>query len=96
MTQRLTHEEICEEITSEVMDMAGWLSGGDLSPEQFRLALARLENRKLQRFGLNLTSSTSKEGVVHCTLRFVETGEFCASMDIDPITGDMTVQRACA
>jgi hypothetical protein len=44
---------------------------------------------------LKLTSSTSEHGKVHFTLRFVETEEFCASMDVDPATGEMTVQRAC-
>jgi hypothetical protein len=92
---RLTHEEVCGEISGEVMDMAGWLSGGDLSPEQFRLALARMEDRKLKRFGMEMTSSTSDDGLVHFTLRFADTEEFCASMDIDPVTGEMTVQRAC-
>jgi hypothetical protein len=95
MTRHATPCETCHEISAEVMDMAGWLSGGDLSPEQFRLALARMEHRKLKRFGLAMTTSTSGAGMVHVTLRFEETGEFCASMDIDPITGDTTIQRAC-
>jgi hypothetical protein len=93
---RLTREEVCEEIPNEVMDMAGWLAGEDLSPEHFRLALVRLEERKLTRFGLKMTSFASPDGLVHFTLRFADTDEFCASMDIDPLTGEMTLQRGCS
>ena len=92
---RLTHDEVCEEITGELMDMAGWLAGDDLSPDHFRLALSRMEERKIRRFGLTMSSGTSSSGLVHFTLRFTDTGEFCSSMDIDPTTGEMTVQRCC-
>ena len=88
-------DEICDEISGELQDMARWLSGGELSPEQFRLAISRLEDRKLKRFGLKLTSSVSKNHLVHFTLRFANTGDFCASMDVDPETGRMDVQRSC-
>jgi hypothetical protein len=95
MTRHAPTCETCREISTEVMEMARWLAGDDLSPEHFRLALARMEHRKMQRFGLEMTSSTSAAGIVHVTLRFEGTGEFCASMDIDPVTGETTVQRAC-
>ena len=75
--------------------MAGWLAGAGLSPEQYRLGLTRLEERKLKRFGLKLSSSVSEEGVVHFTLRFAETEELCASMDVDPATGAVSVQPTC-
>jgi len=75
--------------------MARWLCGGGLSPEQFRLGMARIEERKLKRFGLKLSSSTTEDGLVHFTLRFAQSDEFCASMEVDPDTGDMSVQRSC-
>ncbi|MEP6672193.1 MAG: hypothetical protein ABJF10_23725 [Chthoniobacter sp.] len=89
-------DAICREMSGEMEDMARWLSGGGLSPEQFRLSLTELEGRKLQRFGLKMTSSVSASKIVHFTLRFVETGEFCSSMNVDPATGAMSVQHACA
>jgi hypothetical protein len=89
------HDEICQEISGELQDMARWLSGGDLSPEQYRLGLTRLEDRKLKRFGLKLSSAVGDDGVVHFTLRFKDTGELCASMDVDPMTGKMSIQPAC-
>ena len=51
MNETMSHDEICKEIAGELQDMAGWLSGGGLSPEQFRLGLTRMEDRKLKRFG---------------------------------------------
>ena len=95
MMEPITPEKICQEISGELEDMARWLSGGGLSPEQFRLGLSRLESQKLLRHGLVLTSSVSEDGVVHFTLRFAETQEFCASMNVDPATGEMTVQHSC-
>jgi len=95
MIERPTPEAICLEISGEVQDMARWLSGGGLSPEQFRLGLSRLEARKLKRFGLTLTSAVSEDSIVHFTLRFAATGDFCASMNVDPATGAMTVQHSC-
>ena len=88
-------QEICKEISGEVEDMARWLAGGGLSPEQFRLALSRLEDRKLKRFGLILSSSISEDSLVHFTLRFAGTEEFCASMNVNSATGAMTIQRSC-
>lgn len=91
----LGHHEICREISGELEDMARWLSGGKLSPEQFRLAVMRLEHRKLQRFGLKLSSTVSSDRVVHFSLRFAETDELCASMDVDPMTGKLAMQMTC-
>lgn len=95
MKSRPNPEEICAEISGELQDMARWLAGDDMSPEHFRLAVARLEEQKLKRFGLKLSSSASENGIVHFTLRFANTDEFCASMDVDPATGTMTVQKSC-
>ena len=91
---KTNHDEVCKEISGELQEMAGWLTGGGLSPEQFRLGLTRLEDRKLKRFGLKLSSFVSDEGVVHFTLRFADTDELCASMNVDPMTGEVVMQRA--
>ena len=89
------HEQICQEISGDLQDMARWLSGDGLSPEQFRLGLTRLEDRKLKRFGLKLSSAVFEDGTVHFTLRFAESDELCASMDVDPLTGKLSVLPAC-
>lgn len=88
-------DEISHEISGELIDMARWLTGAELSPEQFRLAVSRLEDRKLKRFGLKLSSSVSEgDRIVHFTLRFADFDEFCASLDVDPLSGEMTIQRS--
>ena len=92
---KMDHEQVCQEISGELQDMARWLAGGGLSPEQFRLGLTRLEDRKLRRFGLKLSSSVSDDGVVHFSLRFAVNDELCASMDVDPVTGKLVIQPAC-
>lgn len=88
------HAEICEEISGELEDIARWLSGGELSPGQFRLLLNTLEKKKLERFRMKLTSAISIDGVVHFSLRFAETDELCATMDVDPISGKLTTRLA--
>ena len=88
----MNHDEVCKEISGELVDMARWLSGGELTPEQFRLAVSRLEHRKLQRFGFKLSSSVSEDGVVHFNLRFADSGESCSSIDVDPTTGELFIQ----
>jgi len=94
MTAPPNPKESCQEIFDELQDMAGWLAGGGLSPEQFRLMITELEGRKMQRFGLKLTSAVSGDGLVHFTLRFAESGEFCSSMNVDSATGAITTQHA--
>ena len=91
----LSHEEICEELSGELEDMARWLSKGGLSPGQFRSLLSTLEKGKLERFGMKLSSTVSIQGVVHFSLRFEENDELCASMEVDPITGKLFTQLAC-
>lgn len=92
---KIDHDQICQEISGELQDMARWLSGDSLSPEQFRLGLARLEDQKLKRFGLKLSSSVSEDGMVHFTLHFSDTEERCASIDVNPVTGKLSIQPAC-
>jgi hypothetical protein len=95
MNTTLSHDEVCQELAGELEDMARWLSKGDLSPGQFRSLLNTLEKRKLERFGMKLSSAVSIEGVVHFSLRFSDTDELCASMDVDPVTGKLSIQLAC-
>ena len=95
MNATMNHDEICKEISGELEDMARWLSGGELGPGQFRALLNTLEKKKLERFGMKLSSTVSIDGVVHFSLRFVEADELCASMDVDPRTGKLSTQMAC-
>lgn len=83
------------EIAGELSDVAGWLLGGGLSAEQFRRTLTTLEARKIARFGFKLSSALSGRSLVHFSLRCAETGELCASMDVDVETGTVTLQSAC-
>lgn len=96
MKATLNHDEICKELAGELEDMAKWLSRGDLSPGQFRSLLNTLEKKKLERFGMKLSSTVSIDGVVHFSLRFAEGEELCASMDVDQVTGKLSTQIACA
>jgi hypothetical protein len=89
------HEQVCREISGELQDMARWLSGGGLSPEQYRLGLTRLEDQRLRHLGLKLSSLVSENGVVHFSMHFADNEELCVSIDVDPMTGKMTTQPAC-
>ncbi len=95
MKETMNPAEICNELAGELEDMARWLSGGGLGPGQFRSLLNTLEKKKLERFGMKLSSAISIDGVVHFTLRFMETDELCASMDVDPVSGKLSTQLAC-
>ncbi len=88
-------ESLCKEISGELRDISTWLSGGELTPEQFRTAVTTLEAKKLSRFGFCLYSDISENGEVHFSLRHADTDELCASIDVDPLTGKMAIQRAC-
>lgn len=94
MTEPPNPEESYRELSDELQDTARWLSGGGLSPEQFRWGVTLLKDRKLQRFGLKITSGVSGDGLVHFTLRFAASGEFCSSMNVDSATGEITTQYA--
>lgn len=89
------HHSSPREIAEELMDVAQWMSGGGLSPERFRRAVTMLEKEKLRRYGLVLSSEISEGPTVHFSLRFANTGELCASMDVDPATGEAELQIAC-
>lgn len=91
----MSHEEICKEISGELEDAARGLSGGVIDPEQFRVLVSILEQQKLKRFGMKLSSTVAADGVVRFSLRFADTDELCASMDVDPETGKLTTQIAC-
>ena len=95
MAETMNHDEICKELSGELEDMAKWLSCGELGPCQFRSLLNTLEKKKLERFGMKLSSTISIDVVVHFTLRFMETDELCASMDVDPVSGKLSTQLAC-
>lgn len=85
----------CREISGELTDLVRWLSEGGLTPEEFRRTVATLEARKLQRYGFRLASAVGADGIVHFSLRRAETDNLCASMDIDPNTGEFEIQFAC-
>jgi len=95
MSPPLHSEETCREIAGELIDVVAWLSGGGCSPEEFRRTVVALEARKHQRYGFVLSSSVSGDRLVHFTLRRAGSGEFCASLDVDPTTGALTVQHTC-
>jgi hypothetical protein len=82
-------------MTGELSDIVSWLAGGDLSPEQFRKTVVAFEAKKLARFGFTLDSAVSDGSMVHFSLRFAESGEFCSSMDVDSHTGEIVVQHTC-
>lgn len=84
------------EMAEELKDIAGWLAGGGSTPEQFARAVCEFERRKLTRLGFTLSSAVSEGPIVHFSLRVAESGELCASMDVNPETGDIDMQFACA
>jgi hypothetical protein len=87
--------EVCREITSDLQDVAEWFSGQGIAPEQFRQCVSAFEAAKLKRLGFQLSSQVSEEGVVQFSLRAIQSGELCASMDVDPATGESHVQHTC-
>jgi hypothetical protein len=89
---KIDHEQVCREISGELKEMASLLAGGGLSPEQFRLGLTRLEEQHLKHAGLKLRSSVSEDGVVHFCLRFADTEDLCANIDVDPMSGEVVIQ----
>jgi hypothetical protein len=95
MSLPLHSQETCREIAGELTDMVTWLSGGGCNPEEFRRTVVAMEARKHQRYGFVLSSSVSDGRLVHFTLRHAGSEEFCASLDVDPATGVLTVQHSC-
>jgi len=92
---QLTADDICKEISDELQNAARSLSGGVLSPDRFRRFVDELERQKLKRHGFTLTSSVTDGRLVHFTLRFADTDELCASIDVDPMTGKLKAHHAC-
>jgi len=84
--------DVCREITGELQDIAGWFSGEGITPDQFRQSVVVFEAAKLERFGFRLRSGVSQEGAVQFSLRAAKSGELCASMVVDPVTGVAEVQ----
>jgi len=86
MKPPVDHEELCSEIAGELRDITRWLAGGTMNADQFRLAVAALEERKVARFGFRLSSSVAADGSATFTLRFADTGEHCTTLRVDPQT----------
>jgi len=91
---KMTADQICQEISGELEDAARGLSGGMLDPEQFRSLVEELERQKLNRHGFKLQSQVIGS-IVHFSLRFADTNEVCANMDVNPETGKLVRQKGC-
>jgi hypothetical protein len=87
--------DLCCEMAGEVRDIISWLAHPEAHPEQLARAVIEFERRKLARFGFYLSGAISAGSIVHFSLRHADTGELCASMDVDPYTGAVEIQPAC-
>lgn len=93
----LSHPRIvAHELVGELIDVCAWLADGRATPEQFRRTVAALEKRKHERFGYTLSSAAAAHGLVQFSLRHTASGELCASLDVDPATGRVSVQQVWA
>jgi hypothetical protein len=90
-----TSDEVCREISGELREMAIWLAGGRLKPEQFRAALMTLEAEKVKRFGFRLSGENSGPGRTHFELRFAESGKLCASLDFHSGSKKLEIHQEC-
>jgi hypothetical protein len=81
------------ELVAELIDACSWLADSQTTPDEFRRTVVAYESRKLTRLGYLLDSAVTPTGVVQFSLRIAETGELCASLDVDPVTGDLTMQQ---
>ena len=88
-------KQVCDEIAGEVRDIASWLAGGSLSPDQFTTAVLTLEEAKIKRFGFTLTALNYADGRTSFDLRWAETKDLCARLNFDPDTGELTVSHHC-
>ena len=95
MSEQRTPAELCHEIEGEVREVASWLSGGQLSSEQFRAAVLTIEANKVKRFGFSLSAQEAVAGKTKFSLRFADTGELCATMEFDPATHELAVDHVC-
>jgi hypothetical protein len=83
----LPKAEVCREVTSDLREIAGWFSGGGMTPEQFCRSVAVFEAAKLERLGFRLGSGVTKDGKAHFSLWEARSGTLCARMEVDPVTG---------
>ena len=88
-------KDVCDEIAGEVRDIASWLAGGRLTPEQFAAAVLTLEEAKVKRFGFTLTALNYQNGRTSFGLRFADSTELCACLDFEPSTGELKVTHLC-
>ena len=95
MNPSKTAEDACKEISTELENAARALSRRLIHPEQFRVLLETVERQTLKRHGFKLSSRVFDAGTVHFTLRYADTSEVCASMDVDPETGALVKQQGC-
>ena len=95
MTVKMNREEIWKDLSGDREELVLCLSNGDISIRLFHALLDTLQKSKLHETGMKLSSSVSEVGVVHFSLRFADTDEVCASIDVDPATGKLTNQLAC-
>ena len=93
----LTHPKVAtHELVGELLDVCGWLADGQSTPDAFRRTVVAFEARKHQRLGYTLSSALAPQGLVQFTLRHAASGDLCASLEVDPATGEMVVQQAWA
>ncbi len=85
---------VAHELVGELIDVCSWLADGRAAPDQFRGAVVDFEKRKHERFGYTLHSAVTEYGHVQFSLRHTGSGELCASLDVDPATGQVSVQQA--
>jgi len=84
------------ELVGELRDVCGWLADGQSTPDDFRRSVVAFEGRKHARCGYTLSSAVASGDLVQFSLRLTDTGELCASLDVDSQTGEIVVQRAWA
>ena len=92
---KLPHKKsVAQELVEELTDACAWLADGQCTAEQFRGAVVDFEQRKHQRFGFTLSSFAAAPDLVQFSLRHTTSGELCASLDVNPATGQVSVQQA--
>ena len=88
-------KEICCEISAELRDVAAWMSSGQLTPEQFRNTVLELERAKVTRYGFALSGTVRPDRSVEFALIFGDTGDVCARLTFDPVTGELATEHLC-
>lgn len=91
----LSHLKIdTHELVGELIDACTWLADRRATAEQFRRAVVDFEKRKHDRLGYTLCSAAVAPCLVQFSLRHTASGGLCASLDVDPATGRVSVQQA--